>query len=1165
MRTKIGLYFVFLSFFSAVLAEYPSGYFYAIFRGDTFCIRPVITDSVTEAEWFDYTSSSIHTGLETAYETHFFFFYNPFTGRIGFVTQHNIDEGGTDDAWCEMYLDGIPPACSVLVSDDPGHSHSHSTGRPCGSAQEFDLDCYPQGGWEWYNNTDGGAMTIPRSEWRFTIRVTFGGTDPIHTMWFLSGDDGSDRIYLDTVITGQEDTIIVGHGFLELLTFADSIWFDSTNIYTADTFHFPVCNSDETADTLYITGVTLSHSENYTILHYPTVLAPGECDDIVVEFHPDDTGFVYDTLVINKLIPCDSVTYVPIIGRGIRPRIDSVWFWEETDCDGQNVVEVCYNLYGEAGVPNSVQAFFTHESLGEEWFNFAEFTVEDTAGDFGDSVYPGVHCFNWDLSEDFPRVEVNDLEVKVGIETISDTFFIEDSINLSDHEYGHGLAYGDTYYWIYNSHTGYIYQKNSIYPDSSAIDSFFIGTGHNMDIDYDNGFIYFAVSGGAPFYLCRLDTSAAVIETLAVLPDHHASDGANIQGIEVENTNVYLAYYDPDSMYIFRLNLEDYPPEITGWDTIAAGPMDENHAMEGLALAFGKLFGCNNYGKMIEVDLVTGETEVHPVPNSGSGAEGLCWDGEYIWYHNSVIGKLYKVKITGVSNVFATATGPVDSRPPAITLSCPPDTVFFNDSVLITYEKDDLFPNSTEPESVIIYYCDGADTIIGEDSIIWVPPLVNCDSAFVSIAAPDSFCNWGYDTCQFTIMATGSLVIIVPETTALPCDTIDIPILCGDRFYPIMSQLELWIQFNPAIGTPAEFSPTVSPTPDSFYIETDENICHIINLWDTRTLIEGDTLGYISFVISCGAAGGDILPLFIDSTYTDIINIYTVNGYVVIDYTPEQWLTNLWFEDTARDVSEYLTFGNSYGARDDYDPETDILYVSPPPSGIDVWFNPQEEFTIYRLKRDIKDMTPQNIWYVIINYDVPLYVHWDKNTFDEGLYLLNGVQDMRADTDYYAEPYETLTITWDLPELHPQMLHLYPGWNLISLPVYNPAGGASSIIPGVLAGPYGYNSFTNSFYYAENLEPGHGYWIFAGEEMEIPVLGVSVHGYRIDASHGWNLVGATADTVPLDSVGVSYGSVLSLFEYAPDLRSYVPADNFEPGKGYWIYISGGGVLFVPAH
>ena len=132
MRTKIGLYFVFLLFFSAVLAEYPSGYFYAIFREDTFCIKPVITDSVTEAEWFNYTSSSIHTGLETAYETHFFFFYNPMTGNIGFVIQHNIDETGTDDATCILYLDGIPFACSLAISDDPG---------------EFDLSAYPQGNW----------------------------------------------------------------------------------------------------------------------------------------------------------------------------------------------------------------------------------------------------------------------------------------------------------------------------------------------------------------------------------------------------------------------------------------------------------------------------------------------------------------------------------------------------------------------------------------------------------------------------------------------------------------------------------------------------------------------------------------------------------------------------------------------------------------------------------------------------------------------------------------------------------------------------------------------------------------------------------------------------------------------------------------------------------
>ncbi len=1162
MRRRV-LVLVALGVLTVVWGEYPSGYFYAIYRGDTFCVRPVITDSVTEAEWFDYTSSSIHTGLETAYETHFFFFYNPLTGRIGFVTQHNIDDGGTENAWCEMYLDGIPPACSVLVSDDPSHSHSHSTGRPCGSAQEFNLDCYPQGGWEWYNNTDGGAMSIPRSEWQFTIRVKFGGWDPIHTMWFLSGDDGGDRIMLDTVITGQEDTIIVGHGFLQLLTFVDSIWFDSTNIYTADTFHFPVCNSDETIDTLHITSITLSHPEAFTVLHYPTTLAPGECDDIIVEFHPNDTGTFYDTLVISKLIPCDSVTYVPVVGRGIQPRIDSVWFSEETDCDGQNIVEVCYHLYGEAGEPNPVSVNFSHDSLGGIWFNFADYTVEDTEGDFGDSVYPGVHCFNWILSEDIPGFEVENLQIRASLISISDTFAIIDSIDISSRpRYGHGLAYGDGYYWIYDQNTRKIYKAECLdYTSCPPIDSFFVGL-FNCDIDYYDGYIYYSTNASgtvADDTIKRLNVEDGSSEIVFVFPGT-----TDIEGVQVAGGFLYASFHSSTNWFLGKLDLSTLPA--TELDTIITTGRDTCFAlMEGLAMAFGYLWGCNNDGFIGQFNLTANEAVgCHSVPNIGYGAEGLCWDGEYLWYQNNEMEQIYQITILDSTSNSISTIGPVDSRSPEISVACPADTVFFNDTILITYEKDDLFPNSSEPETIIVYYYDGADTIIGEDSVLWMPPLVNCDSAYIAVAAPDSFCNWGYDTCRFTIMATGSLMISLPETSASPCDTINIPLLCGDRFYPIMNQLEIWIRFNPTVGIPIDFIPAISPTPDSSSMEIMGDLAHIYMAWVNRTVIDGDTLGYLSTEISCDAVGGDVLPLFVDSTYTDIIDLITDDGYVAVNYNPSQWLTNLWFTDTARGISEHLEFGSSYTSEDTYDPASDILYVTPPPSGIDVWFAPDSAHPVYRLQRDMKDMVPENVWYVIINYDQPLYVHWDKNTFDEGLYILNGFQDMRADTDYYAAPYETLTITWDLPELHPQMLHLYPGWNLISMPVYNPSGGVTSLMAGILAGPYGYDAFAHTFYYADDIQPGAGYWVFADREIEIPVLGVAVHQYRIDVAHGWNLVGATFEPVPVDSAAVEDGAIMSAFEYAPDIRSYVPADTLEPFKGYWLYISGDGrILFVP--
>ena len=209
-------------------------------------------------------------------------------------------------------------------------------------------------------------------------------------------------------------------------------------------------------------------------------------------------------------------------------------------------------------------------------------------------------------------------------------------------------------------------------------------------------------------------------------------------------------------------------------------------------------------------------------------------------------------------------------------------------------------------------------------------------------------------------------------------------------------------------------------------------------------------------------------------------------------------------------------------------------------------------------------MIPINTWQVVINEDMGLYVHWDTRTFDEGLYILNGYQDMRVDTDYYAVPYETLTITWSLPELELNSIHLYPGWNLVSIPFYNPSAGASSIFPWVIAGPLGYDASLGSYYYAESIQPGAGYWVFSLEDVDIPSIGEPISRYVFPVKTGWNLVGATIVSIPVDTVSISpSGSVISLFEFDATTRNYLPSSLLAPCKGYWIFIDNSGYLWVP--
>ncbi len=171
---------------------------------------------------------------------------------------------------------------------------------------------------------------------------------------------------------------------------------------------------------------------------------------------------------------------------------------------------------------------------------------------------------------------------------------------------------------------------------------------------------------------------------------------------------------------------------------------------------------------------------------------------------------------------------------------------------------------------------------------------------------------------------------------------------------------------------------------------------------------------------------------------------------------------------------------------------------------------------------------------------------------------------MRADSDYFAEPFDTLTITWDLPEFSCGSLFVEPGWNLLSTPYYNPGGNPGSVFPGAFAGPYGYDASSGAYFTAHNVEPGVGYWLFYDEVRAIPSVGAPVYRYGTSVRRGWNLVGATADTIAFDDVAVDPPTdIIQMFRWDTETGEYIDTDTLVPGKGYWMLINGDGVLWAP--
>ena len=95
--------------------------------------------------------------------------------------------------------------------------------------------------------------------------------------------------------------------------------------------------------------------------------------------------------------------------------IDSVWFSEETDCDSVNIVEICYSFHTCDDLGHTVTGVFMSDSA--DTYELELRTLIDTTGEYGDSVTPGQHCFQWVLSTDAPGVEDSDWIFRLTIDS----------------------------------------------------------------------------------------------------------------------------------------------------------------------------------------------------------------------------------------------------------------------------------------------------------------------------------------------------------------------------------------------------------------------------------------------------------------------------------------------------------------------------------------------------------------------------------------------------------------------------------------------------------------------------------------------------------------------------------------------------------------------------
>jgi hypothetical protein len=275
------------------------------------------------------------------------------------------------------------------------------------------------------------------------------------------------------------------------------------------------------------------------------------------------------------------------------------------------------------------------------------------------------------------------------------------------------------------------------------------------------------------------------------------------------------------------------------------------------------------------------------------------------------------------------------------------------------------------------------------------------------------------------------------------------------------------------------------------------------------------------------------------------------------------------------------------GAPPDYPPEIKNVSISPSVQNPDGWVN----ISCQVIDDNKVDKVKVNITYpdgTFINQTMS-YDNNESNEFKTYYYYTNysevGIYNIfiwandTNDNQNISERYLLM-----IGQLF-NITDLSLGWNLISLP-FNQSIDKSNIIINIDGINYtwneaasiglltdvlfGWNRSFQSYFFADILEPGNGYWLFSFEYCNIFTLGYnsSFNGHITNVEPYWNIVSIPkyqtlnktdiivnyngSDYIWEDAVTIGYINDI-IFGWGGPQLGYSFCDIFIPGYSYWIY------------
>ena len=139
------------------------------------------------------------------------------------------------------------------------------------------------------------------------------------------------------------------------------------------------------------------------------------------------------------------------------------------------------------------------------------------------------------------------------------------------------------------------------------------------------------------------------------------------------------------------------------------------------------------------------------------------------------------------------------------------------------------------------------------------------------------------------------------------------------------------------------------------------------------------------------------------------------------------------------------------------------------------------------------------------------------------------------------------------------VISYFDDWNLVGLPLVVSDNSYTAVFPDAIPGTL--YSFDGTYYQAQVLNHGTGYWLRFEDSGSTTLMGDPLNDLTVSLAMDWNLISGITQSIDLSQVDDPNEIIVpgTLYGFS---GTYEQVVTLEPGKGYWLRTTASGDIFI---